>query len=69
VFDVHDYVKSKLYELYENDGLFDKFECCFSPNSTYPIKLIFTLFLYAKDIFLPALIRIILPFLTPPPRM
>jgi len=33
VFDVHDYVKSKLYELYENDGLFDKFECCFSPNS------------------------------------
>jgi len=34
VFDVHDYVKSKLYELYENDGLFDKFECCFSPNNT-----------------------------------
>jgi len=34
VFDVHDYVKSKLYELYENDGLFDKFECCFSPNCT-----------------------------------
>jgi len=33
VLDVHDYVKSKLYELYENDGLFDKFECCFSPNS------------------------------------
>jgi serine/threonine-protein phosphatase 2A regulatory subunit B len=35
VLDVHDYVKSKLYELYENDGLFDKFECCFSPNSTH----------------------------------
>jgi len=35
VFDVHDYVKSKLYELYENDGLFDKFECSFSPNNTH----------------------------------
>lgn len=35
VLDVHDYVKSKLYELYENDGLFDKFECCFSPNNTH----------------------------------
>jgi len=34
VFDVHDYVKSKLYELYENDGLFDKFECSFSPDNS-----------------------------------
>lgn len=35
VFDVHEYVKSKLYELYENDGLFDKFECCFSPSNLH----------------------------------
>jgi len=31
-FTVNDRVKSKLYELYENDGIFDKFECSFSHN-------------------------------------
>jgi len=31
-FTVNDRVKSKLYELYENDGIFDKFECAFSHN-------------------------------------
>jgi len=31
---VHDHIKSKLYELYENDGIFDKFQSSFSPDST-----------------------------------
>ncbi|KAK4786665.1 hypothetical protein SAY86_010498 [Trapa natans] len=29
-FQVHEYLKSKLYDLYENDSIFDKFECCLS---------------------------------------
>ena len=27
---VHDYLKSKLVDLYENDCIFDKFECAWS---------------------------------------
>lgn len=37
VFEVHEHIKSKLYELYENDGLFDKFECAFSPTSLHAL--------------------------------
>lgn len=37
VIDVHDHVKSKLYELYENDGLFDKFECALSPTNSHAV--------------------------------
>lgn len=29
-FAIHDQIKPKLCDLYENDGIFDKFECCFS---------------------------------------
>jgi len=31
-YNVHDHIRPKLYELYENDIIFDKFECCFSHN-------------------------------------
>jgi serine/threonine-protein phosphatase 2A regulatory subunit B len=36
IFNIHDHLKSKLYELYENDVIFDKFECCFSHDDKYP---------------------------------
>ena len=29
---VHDHLRSKLCDLYENDCIFDKFECTFSGN-------------------------------------
>ncbi|PRP88053.1 tubulin gamma chain [Planoprotostelium fungivorum] len=32
VYSVHDHIKPKLYELYESDHIFDKFECCWAPN-------------------------------------
>ncbi|KAH0850004.1 hypothetical protein HID58_095882, partial [Brassica napus] len=31
-FQVHEYLKPKLCDLYENDSIFDKFECCISGN-------------------------------------
>lgn len=31
---VHEYLRSKLCSLYENDCIFDKFECCWSGNDT-----------------------------------
>jgi len=36
-YNVHPHVKSKLYELYENDCIFDKFECAFSNNDLHVI--------------------------------
>ncbi|BHF65771.1 Serine/threonine-protein phosphatase 2A 55 kDa regulatory subunit B beta isoform [Sparganum proliferum] len=32
---VHDYFRSKFCSLYENDCIFDKFECSWSPNDNY----------------------------------
>ncbi|RWS24800.1 Protein phosphatase PP2A regulatory subunit-like protein [Leptotrombidium deliense] len=32
---VHEYLRSKLCSLYENDYIFDKFECCFNGNDQY----------------------------------
>lgn len=29
---IHDYLRAKLCVLYENDCIFDKFECCWSPR-------------------------------------
>ena len=29
-YNVHEYLRSKLCVLYENDSIFDKFECCWS---------------------------------------
>lgn len=34
---VHDYLKSKLCDLYENDFIFDKFECTFSGDGSYAL--------------------------------
>jgi len=31
-YSVHDYLRSKLCTLYENDSIFDKFECLWSNN-------------------------------------
>lgn len=31
---VHEYLRSKLCSLYENDCIFDKFECCWSGNDS-----------------------------------
>lgn len=31
---VHEYLKTKLCALYENDCIFDKFECCWNGNDT-----------------------------------
>ncbi|MBA0703445.1 hypothetical protein Golax_015767, partial [Gossypium laxum] len=31
-FQVHEYLRPKLCDLYENDSIFDKFECCLSEN-------------------------------------
>ena len=33
---IHDYLKSKLCDLYENDCIFDKFECTLSKTGEYP---------------------------------
>ena len=33
-FTVHEYLRSKLCSLYENDCIFDKFECCWNGNDT-----------------------------------
>lgn len=35
VYPVHEYLRSKLCSLYENDYIFDKFECCWSGNDQY----------------------------------
>eukprot|EP00708_Paratrimastix_pyriformis_P002357 GAFH01001103.1.p1 GENE.GAFH01001103.1~~GAFH01001103.1.p1 ORF type:complete len:463 (-),score=160.40 GAFH01001103.1:548-1936(-) len=32
---VHEHLRSKLVHLYEKDFIFDKFECCFSPDSQF----------------------------------
>jgi len=32
---IHDYLRSKLCDLYENDCIFDKFECNFSPTGDF----------------------------------
>ncbi len=32
---VHDYLKTKLCDLYENDCIFDKFECTVSSNANF----------------------------------
>ena len=37
---IHEYLRSKLCVLYENDCIFDKFECCWSPRDEYVSKKI-----------------------------
>ncbi|KAI3519858.1 hypothetical protein L1887_09075 [Cichorium endivia] len=33
IFQVHEHLRPKLCDLYENDSIFDKFECCLSGDS------------------------------------
>lgn len=35
VYNVHDFLRSKLCTLYENDSIFDKFECSWSGDDNY----------------------------------
>ena len=39
-YQVHEYLRSKLCSLYENDCIFDKFECAWSGNDRYVAVLI-----------------------------
>jgi len=34
-FHIHDYLRPRLCDLYDNDCIFDKFECAMSPNGNY----------------------------------
>ena len=36
VYPVHDYLRSRLCSLYENDSIFDRFECSWNGDDTYP---------------------------------
>lgn len=38
-YSVHDYLRNKLCVLYENDCIFDKFECSWSANDEYDINI------------------------------
>lgn len=38
-YNIHDYLKSKLVDLYENDCIFDKFECAWSGDDRYRVEL------------------------------
>ena len=44
VYPVHDYLRSRLCSLYENDSIFDKFECGFNGDDRYGQPLIFCLY-------------------------
>ena len=39
VYPVHDYLRSRLCSLYENDSIFDRFECGWNGDDTYPLSL------------------------------
>ena len=36
VYPVHDYLRSRLCTLYENDSIFDRFECGWNGDDSYP---------------------------------
>ena len=37
VYPVHDYLRSRLCSLYENDSIFDRFECGWNGDDSYPL--------------------------------
>ena len=39
VYPVHDYLRSRLCSLYENDCIFDKFECGFNGDDRYIVHI------------------------------
>ena len=51
VYNVHDYLRSKLCSLYENDCIFDKFECVWNGNDGYVMALLLFTFFFV-NIFL-----------------
>mmetsp|Transcript_28213 Transcript_28213/g.31338 ORF Transcript_28213/g.31338 Transcript_28213/m.31338 type:complete len:395 (-) Transcript_28213:126-1310(-) len=47
----HDHLISKLCDLYENDSIFDKFECCWNPNSSRVLTGSYNNNFYICDVF------------------
>ena len=45
VYPVHDYLRSRLCSLYENDSIFDRFECSWNGDDTYPLHSFLSLLL------------------------
>ena len=41
VYPVHDYLRSRLCSLYENDSIFDRFECGWNGNDSYPTRSLY----------------------------
>lgn len=48
VYNVHDYLRSKLCSLYENDCIFDKFECVWNGNDGYVMALLLFTFFFVN---------------------
>lgn len=52
---VHEYLRSKLCSLYENDCIFDKFECCWNGNDRwalfFPLELLLKQFCIFRSHF------------------
>ena len=38
IYPVHDYLRSRLCSLYENDSIFDRFECGWNGDDSYPLN-------------------------------
>jgi len=47
---VHDYLKTKLCDLYENDCIFDKFECTVSSNANYLLTGSYGQYFFVYDV-------------------
>lgn len=46
VYPVHDYLRSRLCSLYENDSIFDRFECGWNGDDSYPPHTIIMSYMY-----------------------
>lgn len=60
-YQVHEYLRSKLCALYENDCIFDKFECAWSGNDRYE-----QVFCSAQDVFWCLYKQFVFPYLVIP---
>lgn len=47
---IHDHLRSKLCDLYENDCIFDKFECCFSGSGSHVLTASYNNFFNIWDV-------------------
>ncbi|KAL2917219.1 protein phosphatase 2A regulatory subunit cdc55 [Polyrhizophydium stewartii] len=50
VINIHDHIKTKLCDLYENDCIFDKFECTFSGDGTQVLSGSYSNFFHVYDL-------------------